>query len=135
MERARRWPSARGKILESIQFKRPGEKGTHFRVRYEFEVGERIESDTARASGDWFWGDKQQTAFVARYVPGADVEVFYNPRNPKENCLDHSDASGITAMWLLAAGGTVLATGLVLLRWAHRRGSFVAPPWRRAPAA
>jgi hypothetical protein len=66
---ASRWPSTRGRVLESTLFKDAGNK-THFRVRYEFVVGERIESTTARLSGDWFWSGKAQAAFVARYVPG-----------------------------------------------------------------
>jgi len=113
--RATQWFSARGRILESTTYKEPGSQKTHFRIRYEFEMGEHIEGATPRLCGDWFWGNKDQNAFVARYVAGQEVEVFYDPMDPKRNCLDRTDRSGISAMWCLAAGGTALATLLVVL--------------------
>src|SRR5437763_1550399 len=65
---ARHWPSVRGKILESVTCQDPGGKHTHFRVSYEFTVGDRIEGHTPRLSGDWFWNNDAQADFVARYV-------------------------------------------------------------------
>jgi hypothetical protein len=119
--RATDWLSTRGRILESTLYKEPGGKTTHFRVRYEFHVGERIESDTARLAGGWFWNNKQQAAFVERYKPGDEVEVFYDPRDPKQNCLDRTDRSGIGVMWAIALGGTLLSSLLVwLMFFAHQ---------------
>ncbi|HKS36171.1 MAG TPA: DUF3592 domain-containing protein, partial [Verrucomicrobiae bacterium] len=115
MKRAQRWLSAPGRIVESTLYKDPHQNRTHFRIRYEFSVGEKIEGATPRVSGDWFWSDKQQAAFVSRFVPGQQVEVFYDPRDPKQNCLDRNDNSGIAAMWVIAAGGTLLASLIVWL--------------------
>ncbi len=117
MERAKSWLSARGRILESTVYKDPNRDATHFRIRYEFHVGERIEGSTPRIAGDWFWNKKQQAAFVARYAPGQEVEVFYDPRDPKQNCLDRIDNSGISAMWMIALGGTLLASLLVWVQF------------------
>ena len=116
MKRAQRWLSAPGRIVESTLYKDPHQNRTHFRIRYEFSVGEKIEGATPRVSGDWFWSDKQQAAFVSRFVPGQQVEVFYDPRDPKQNCLDRNDNSGIAAMWVIAAGGTLLASLIVWLQ-------------------
>jgi hypothetical protein len=117
MRAASRWPSVRGRIIESTLFKNAQGK-THFRVRYEFVVGERIESDTARLCGDWFWNNEAQAAFVARFSPGQEVEVYFSPRDSRQNCLDRTDRSGITAMWVIAVGGVTLASILVaLLFW------------------
>ena len=123
LRRATQWFSARGRILESTTYKDPGSQKTHFRIRYEFEMGEKIEGTTPRLSGDWFWGDKDQNAFVARYVAGQEVEVFYDPMNSKRNCLDRTDRSGITAMWCIAIGGIVLASLLVWLHMGQGAGS------------
>jgi Protein of unknown function (DUF3592) len=112
---ARHWPSVRGRILESVVFRDDARNATHFRVRYEFLLGTMIEGSTPRLSGDWFWSNRQQAAFVARYAPGQEVDVFYDPRNPARNCLDRDDASGITALWVIAVGGTVLAALIVWL--------------------
>jgi hypothetical protein len=120
-ERAKRWLSTQGRILESTIYKDAARNRTHFRVRYEFAVGERIEGSTPRLAGDWFWNNKQQTAFVARYTPGQPVEVFYDFRDPKQNCLDRTDRSGILVMWLIAISGTVLAS---LILWGMLGGSM-----------
>jgi hypothetical protein len=113
LNRANQWFSARGRILESTIYREPGSGKEHFRIRYEFEVGERIEGTTPRLCGDWFWGSKDQNAFVARYVAGQEVEVFYDPRDPRRNCLDRTDRTGVTAMWCLAGGGVALASFLL----------------------
>ncbi len=115
IEEAKRWPSVRGKILESVIYKDPDRNATHFRVRYEFVVGERIEGNTPRLSGNWFWNNQQQKAFVDRYKSGQEVDVFYNPRDPRKNCLDRKDRSGIGVLWVISVGGVILASLLVWL--------------------
>lgn len=113
LNRAQSWSSVRGRILESTQEKDASGKYTNFRIRYEFELGKRMEGQTPRITGDWFWNNKQQDAFVARYTPGQDVEVYYDPHDPAQNCLDRTDGSSIAVMWILAFGGTILASLLV----------------------
>jgi hypothetical protein len=120
--RAAWWPSARGRILESVLYQDAARKGaTHFRVRYEFTVDrERLEGQTPRLCGDWFWSNPQQAAFVARYQPGREVDVFYDPLNPKINCLDRTDRSGITAMAVLAGAIFALVSVLAWFLWLER---------------
>ncbi|HYC71690.1 MAG TPA: DUF3592 domain-containing protein [Opitutaceae bacterium] len=114
--RALWWPGVRGTILESVEYRDEVRNGRHFRVRYEYTVnGERFIGSTPRLCGDWFWGLKEQTAFVARYAPGQEVEVFHDPANPRISCLDRTDRSGISAMWIIAVGATGLAAMLVWL--------------------
>ncbi len=120
LNRARFWVGTRGRILESTLTRDPDSNRTHFRVRYEFEAGGRIEGSTPRLAGDWFWNDRRQAAFVSRYTPGQEVEVAYDPRDPRQNCLDRTDRSGVTCMWIIAAGGTVLASLLVWLQLVRR---------------
>jgi hypothetical protein len=114
LDRSQRWLSAPGRILESTLIRNARGHGS-FRIRYEFYVGERIESSTPRLSGKWFWTSKQEAAFVSRYASSQEVEVFYDSRDPKQNCLDRTDRSGITVMWLLALGGIFLGSILVWL--------------------
>jgi hypothetical protein len=115
LAKARHWPGVRGRVLESTEYIDPRSGKTHFRVRYEFVVGDRIESATPRLAGDWFVSNKDQTDFVARYRAGQEIEVFYDPRNPTANCLDRTDKSGIKALWILSLGGGLLATVLVVM--------------------
>lgn len=119
LQRANFWPSVRGTITESFLYQDPSRKNaTHFRVSYEFVVGDQIRGCTPRISGDWFWSNKHQAAFVAKYVVGQEVDVFYDPRDPKRNCLDREDKSGISALWMIAGGLIALATVVVSLQWA-----------------
>ena len=115
LDRAKSWLNTRGRILESTLYKDPNRNATHFRIRYEFHIGERIEGSSPRITGDWFWNNRHQAAFVSRYTPGQEVDVFYDPRDPKQNCLDRTDRSGIVVMWIIALGGTLLASLLVWL--------------------
>ena len=119
LKKARKWPSVLGEILESTTYKDPGGKSTNFRIRYRFAVGETIEGATPRLSGEWFWNKKQQAAFVARFVAGQHVEVFYDPCDPKRNCLDRDDRSGIAPMWIMAVSGVVMASLLLWLKPDH----------------
>ena len=114
MRSAQSWHSTRGTILESGTFI-DEQKRRHFRVRYEFVGVQRMEGDSPRLSGDWFWNDAQQEEFVARYRPGEPVEVLFDPRDPHRNCLDRSDRSGVTSLWVLALGGIAAASILVWL--------------------
>ena len=115
LDRSARWPSVRGKILESAVKRHwwGWRRYTTFCVRYEFTVQERIEGYTPRLCGDWFWSDDQEAEFVGRYYPGQDVEVFYDPADPRMNCLDRTDRSGIKILWLVGAG--CLALGFLSL--------------------
>ncbi len=113
---AERWASTRGRILESCLYRDEERNTIHFRIRYEFTAGEKIEGKTPRLAGDWFWTEKQQAAFVSRYGQDQEVEVFFDTRDPRRNCLDRRDGSGVTILWIIAIGGPVLASMLVWLR-------------------
>jgi hypothetical protein len=115
-QQARHWPSTSGVVTESSLYRDATSNATHFTVKYEFTIGDRIVGSTPRLSGGWFWSDKQQAAFVRRFAVGQKVEVFYDPRDPKKNCLDREDRSGISALWVIAIGGIALASILVWLQ-------------------
>ncbi|MFT3828491.1 MAG: DUF3592 domain-containing protein [Opitutaceae bacterium] len=110
LREAQFWLGTSGRILESRIHRDPQRNLTHLQIRYEFEVGERIVGNTPRLCGHWFWTDKQQRAFAARFQPGQTVEVYYDPRDPRRSCLDRADRSGIGALWVIALGGPALAS-------------------------
>lgn len=112
MARAQQWRSTSGRILESAIYVDRAKRQKHFRVRYEFTAVERMEGATPRASGSWFFSDRAQRAFVARWTPDQTVEVFFDPADPRKSCLDRSDRSGITVLWVMALGAIALAAVL-----------------------
>jgi len=121
--KAAHWPSVRGKIIAS-QACRGTKGGGYFHIRYEFVAAYEITSPTSRLpghahgfstitgstprlSGNRFWSLKQAQEFVDRYPVGQEVEVFYDPKNPKRNCIDREDRRGIRLLWVGAAIATL----------------------------
>jgi len=112
LRKALRWPSVPGTIIESRTIY--GSKKRDYRIRYVFVAGHEITGSTPRLSGDWFWNTNQMEAFVARYPAGREVEVFYDPENPRRNCIDRKDRRGIRLLWV---GAVVAIICTALLVW------------------
>ena len=108
------WPSVPGTIVESWTRYQARGGGGSFRIRYAFMVGHEITGSTPRLSGSWFWTTTQMEKFVARYPVGREVEVFYDPENPRRNCLDREDRGGLLPLWVGAALAVICTA---LLAW------------------
>ena len=141
LRKAAHWPSVRGTITASHAT--PGVKGGrgnlgsgHFRIRYKFQVPHEIASPTSRPpghthgftqvtgstprlSGTWFWSFKPMQEFVHRYPVGQEVDVFYDPGNPKRNCLDREGQRGIRLLWFGAAVATLRTAALAWVAVAY----------------
>lgn len=106
---AMQWASSPGQIVASEVVKSPsvmvGARQIDCRIVYEFIAGEKILGDTPRLGGNWFWTKGGVKRFVAQYVPGQQVTVYYDARDPRRNCLVRRDFSGIIALWVMA--GTI----------------------------
>ncbi len=108
------WPSVPGTIVESWTRYQARGGGGSFRIRYTFMVGHEITGSSPRLSGSWFWTTTQMEKFVARYPVGREVEVFYDPENPRRNCIDRKDRRGIQLLWV---GAAVAIICTALLAW------------------
>ncbi|MDC0710864.1 DUF3592 domain-containing protein [Stigmatella sp. ncwal1] len=97
--RTRRWPTAPGKVIstEELQHLRraPPEEGGGTRllyealVHYEYTVGRvLIGSTRVRVSPTATSSEARSQAILARYPPGQEIRVFYNPGDPTESVLD-----------------------------------------------
>ena len=74
---AQGWSRGLGEILASELYRSEKHDGyVHYRVTYKFSSGKDIVGDTPRICGDWFWGDRAQKEFVAKYQVGQPVTVF-----------------------------------------------------------
>ena len=117
---AMQWASSPGQIVVSEVVKCSqlvmGTNQTDCRIVYEFIAGEKILGDTPRLGGNWFWTKGGVKRFVAQYVPGQQVTVYYDARDPRRNCLVRRDFSGIIALWVMA-GTTFIAASAWL--WAR----------------
>jgi hypothetical protein len=90
------WPSVRGTVTHSAVKERwggtgPGNPNTVYEadVRYRYSVnGREYKSSTLRRGGNLALSVAGRAEAVAgRYPEGDDVDVYYNPANARESCL------------------------------------------------
>lgn len=97
--RTRRWPTAPGTIVsaEELQHTRemPPESGggtrIHYeaRIHYEYSVGRvHIGSTVVRLGPTESSNEAQAQSTLARYLPGQQVRVSYNPQDPTDSVLE-----------------------------------------------
>lgn len=118
LRQAALWVKTEATILESHLERNPNVTN-HFEprivYRYVFD-GRTFAGETAYASGDFLVSPRARYQRVQRYLPESSVVAYVNPQQPEQSCLDCTDQGGIAAMWLLAAAGGLLATGMI---WLH----------------
>ena len=122
------WPSAPGKMLRSnVHVGRDSDrnKDVDLHIEYEYSVGgERFTSRRA------FLGSLNDNEDVAReivvsYPEGADVTVFYNPRQPQLATLIRGAHQPVIVDWLGACFMLLGAVGCIVAchsRWAEEWG-------------
>jgi hypothetical protein len=104
------WPSVKGKVKESFLTNRgvSGNRRIDTHVLFEYRVGrKKYESDNIRFGGpDIFGGNMTITdplrdlhQVIERYPEGSEVEVFYNPKRPRECCLEKGEVSSRIFMY------------------------------------
>ena len=115
VEAAQLWPSVKGLVTTSV-VKRSGGKNRVYRakIRYTYSVagfefagrryalgGELDTSNRARAE-----------ARCAKYPEGSEPEVYYDPSNPKDACLERvQEGKGFTML----IAGVFAAVGVAML--------------------
>ena len=114
-----RWPSTRGRIV-SVRvvpaFRRGRSTFYTPGVRYRYEVkGQRYHGDRLRWGGGVYSNVRQFAEdTIAKYPVGSEVDVHYNPQDPKQSVL-HRNSYGHYLLWLITASlfalAIIVATG------------------------
>lgn len=113
---SRDWPSTSGTIESAaVAMRSEGNERKQFaaRIRYAYAVdgrsfsGERVSFESGPSANRGL-----AEAIVARYAPGSNVRVFYDPLQPERAVLEPGGSPVVP--WLLGAGGVVLAAAGVL---------------------
>jgi hypothetical protein len=87
----------------------------HPRVTYRYRIGE-VERTGSRL---FVWGNPKRElkmeaeGDVRAYLPGAPVEVSYNPADPDEAALEEFRPAGLD--WVVAFGCLYVATGATVI--------------------
>ncbi len=101
------WPTASGKMVRSevIETGRMAKAMYTARVSYEYEVGgQRYKGEQVGFMDGSSSHRSDAEAIIQSRPVGAEVEVFYNPRNPHEACLERSIGM---IPWLMMIGGVL----------------------------
>jgi hypothetical protein len=94
---ARRWPVARGTVVESrVEDYRDSDGDWIYRpvITYQYDVGGRVYTNDLLAFGarsltrGGIGAERKAQASVARYPLGGNVEMHYHPERPEESVLE-----------------------------------------------
>ncbi len=121
--RSQTWPSATGTIILSKIGSSSSQTGTSHtanktyaaRIKYHFKVGPRVYAGNTICLGGVLNSSFKNRAEerIEKYSKGATVTIYYNPENPKINCLERHGE--ITLFGYLLGGGFALFALLVLM--------------------
>ncbi len=131
------WPNTSGKVIECSVLYGQGFDGKPLRNRggildlaYEYRVGNRpyVGSDY------WVWGpipkNEQLEKIVKEHPPGTDTQVYYDPKNPENSCLERGASVADPLKLAIWSSGALLAVGLFSAWLAY----MIPPlPYKRRP--
>ena len=119
VEAAQLWPSVKGLVSTSV-VKRGGGKNRVYsaKIRYTYSVhGFEFKGRRLALGGELDTSNRARAeARCAKYPEGSEPEVFYDPSNPKDACLERvQEGKGFTLLiaGVLAAVGVTMLLGLV----------------------
>lgn len=101
---ARNWPTAFGTILESAleERRRSNNRGwvNYPRVIYTYNVSGRSYTGNRIAPGMEV-GGTGAPGVIAKYPPGSQVKVYYNPQDPSDAVLETNMPASVKILWLV----------------------------------
>ena len=123
IKRSMSWPSTQGEIIQSEVVltgcgsgnvnSSPGHSAI---IVYQYRSrGKRYESNSFSIGGNVSTGSEQKEEEKVRQYPvGTNVEVYYNPENPKDACLERTEKITNVAMLInmIILVGLLMASGL-----------------------
>jgi hypothetical protein len=111
------WPCVPGTILRSEVARRVTSRSEVFasRIEYEYKLGsETFRANTICVGGELNSSRRQRAEDRCRRYPvGATVDVYHDPRNPGDACLEQT-AEGSWFLYLVAAAFFVTGVLMVL---------------------
>ncbi len=113
------WPSVTGVIAESKAGKSSsntyGSHNTYYSatVKYEYQVGKRNYNNNKIHAGGSYASSMPSKAneLADRYHEGAEVDVFYNPDNPSDSCLEKIEE---TSLFYIGIGVLFIIVGFMI---------------------
>ncbi len=112
---AKKWPKAKGKILRSAVYEKDGRSKASIRYSYVVSDVNYTGIKVGFMDGEYssFWDWEGQSLIPYTYPKDADVEVYYDPENPKKCCLETN--LKFSYFHMVFYGLTMFVPGVVLL--------------------
>jgi hypothetical protein len=99
-KRAKDWPTTRGLITESkiipAAYRRPAE----LVINYDYFLPEKFSGFRVTPEWQLFLTSRKQKEYLERYPNGAEVDVFFDPKDPRISCLNPRETNGINGLVL-----------------------------------
>ncbi len=94
--KAKNWPTAQGKVVSSrvttnISRDSDGDRSTTYgaEINYRYEVDGYEYSGDRRSFADYSSSNRRRAEkIIARFAPGAEVDVYYRPDDPEKSVLE-----------------------------------------------
>ena len=117
MAEVSQWPSAMGVVQMSTIDRRSSDDGyTDYPVvQYSYQVNGQAYQSSKLAPGPEVGGSGAR-GVIAKYPAGAQVMVFYNPKNPSDAVIERK-APAQWLMWLLLVIFDCVLCGVIPLVW------------------
>ena len=111
------WPSTMGTVMMSrVESRSTSDGYTDYPVvQYSYQVGGQPYQSMKLAPGPDV-GGSGASKIVAKYPPGAQVMVFYNPQDPSDAMLERK-APAQWILWLLLIVFDCVLCGVIPLLW------------------
>lgn len=115
------WPSTMGTVMMSTIDVRSGSEGSteYPVVQYSYQIGGQGYQGMKIAPGPEIGGSGARKV-VARYQPGSQVMVFYNPQNPSDAVLEKKSPAQ-WLFWLLLIVFDCALCGVLPILWFSMR--------------
>lgn len=108
------WPQVKGEIYSSTKYGGFDEEAqVRLCVRYEYTVGSKCYlNDTLCVGYEWYaplFGRMKLRDRQRKYAEGQMVDVFYDPKNPQNSCLERTTEG---SMFFYILGGGLIMIGI-----------------------
>jgi hypothetical protein len=109
--RAQSWPSARATVVTSQLGADPHDSDRSILITYRFTVSGREFTSNCVSFSPLPNGQKSKEHLIAQFPPGGDVEVFYDPSNPKRSVLLRAESR--SWLWGPVVGAVFVAIAVL----------------------
>lgn len=122
------WKSTTGLMVEARIVERTTDDGIDYKLRvgYSYRVGDEVYHGRriSFALKDYYDDRAEAEYALTDYLDRDQVEVYYNPKNPRDAVLERGAGRG-GSMGALIAGGLFFACGIIWLVWQRGLGALV----------